>query len=190
MTGGLPTPWSGGDRVTGWITAFFAHRYTDEGPLPQQSSGPGTIAEEDFPSHVSRVPFRWETLGGTSEMAVLGGVLGIDRDGAWVRPRLGHAVAELLPATERSDARLPEAWTPADIQRLTGCPQADLLTPVGTVTLNDAPLRADLVINLDGICAVRADDGDWYLGDLVSDAGDVRCRARHGSDLGSALRAP
>ncbi|MGW2388681.1 hypothetical protein ACWCYK_04175 [Streptomyces lydicamycinicus] len=71
--------------------------YTDDGPLPQQSFGPGTLAEEDFPSHVSRVPFRWETLGGTSEMAFLGGVLGIDRDGEWVRPRLGHAVVELLP---------------------------------------------------------------------------------------------
>ncbi|MCX4637114.1 hypothetical protein OG775_18580 [Streptomyces platensis] len=45
------------------------------------------------------------------------------------------------------------------------------------------------MINLDGICAVRADDGDWYLGDLVSDAGDIQCWARHGPDLGTALRA-
>ncbi|MGW8970146.1 DUF4419 domain-containing protein [Streptomyces platensis] len=87
---------SGGDRVTGWITAFFAHRYTDDGALPRQSFGPGATADEDVPSHVSRVPFRWETLGGTFEMAFLGGVLGIDRDGEWIRPRLGHAVVELL----------------------------------------------------------------------------------------------
>lgn len=181
---------SGGDRVTGWITAFLAHRYTDDGPLPRQSFGPGTTADEDVPAHVSRVPFRWETLGGTFEMAFLGGVLGIDRDGEWVRPRLGHAVVELLPATTgRRDVRLPEPWTLADVQRLTGCPQAGLLSPLGTVTLNGEPLRTDLVINLDGICAVRADDGDWYLGDLVSDAGDIQCWARHGPDLGTALRA-
>ncbi|MER6841379.1 hypothetical protein [Streptomyces platensis] len=46
------------------------------------------------------------------KMAFLGGVLGVDRDGEWIRPRLGHAVVELLPATtERRDARLPDPWT-------------------------------------------------------------------------------
>lgn len=86
---------SGGDRVTGWITTFFAHRYTEEGPVPKRSFGPGTTVEEDFPSHLSRVPFRWETPSGTVPMAFLGGVLGITRDGEWIRPRLGHAVVEL-----------------------------------------------------------------------------------------------
>ncbi|MFC9757728.1 DUF4419 domain-containing protein [Streptomyces sp. NPDC056921] len=86
---------SGGDRVTGWITTFFAHRYTDDGPVPRQSFGPGATEEEDFPSHLSRVPFRWETPAGDLRMAFLGGVLGIVRDGEWVRPLLGHAVVEL-----------------------------------------------------------------------------------------------
>ncbi|MCZ1012363.1 DUF4419 domain-containing protein [Streptomyces lydicus] len=86
---------SGGDRITGWITAFFAHRYTEEGPVPRQSFGVGTVAEEDTPSHVSRVPFRWKTPAKTLDMAFLGGVLGITRDGEWIRPQLGHAVAQL-----------------------------------------------------------------------------------------------
>ncbi|WP_327701110.1 DUF4419 domain-containing protein [Streptomyces decoyicus] len=180
---------SGGDRVTGWITAFFAHRYTDDGPRPRQSFGAGTTAEEDFPAHISRVPFRWETPAGTFEMAFLGGVLGIERDGEWIRPQLGHAVVELLPAAGHRDEHLPEPWTLADVQRLTGCPQADLLTVLGTVSCNGTPLRAGWAINLEGICAVRADDGDWYLGDLVSDGGDIQCWANYGPDLGNALRA-
>ncbi|MBL1104480.1 DUF4419 domain-containing protein [Streptomyces sp. 5-8] len=180
---------SGGDTVTGWINAFFAHRYTDDGPSPKQSFGPGTTAEEDFPSHVSRVPFRWETPTGTFEMAFLGGVLGTERDGEWIRPALGYAVVELLPATEPHDERLPEPWTMADVQRVTGCPQAEFLTTLGTVTLHGEPLRADCAINLAGLCAVRAEDGDWCLGDLVSDTGDIRCWGNYGPDLGHALRS-
>ncbi|MFG2532980.1 DUF4419 domain-containing protein [Streptomyces sp. NPDC048516] len=104
---------SGGDRITGWITAFFAHDYSDDGPIPRRSFGVGTIAEEESPSHVSRVPFRWETPAGTLEMAFLGGVLGIERDGEWIRPQLGHAVVELLPTaahgTEHRDEHLSES---------------------------------------------------------------------------------
>ncbi|MFI1431906.1 DUF4419 domain-containing protein [Streptomyces lydicus] len=181
---------SGGDRVTGWISAFFAHRYTDDGPCPKRSFGPGTTPDDEFPAHVSRVPFRWETPAGTADMAFLGGVLGIEREGAWIRPRLGHAVAELLPAPAgRRDAQLPEPWTLDDVRRVTGCPEARVLTGLGSVTYQGAPLAADWALALDGSCAVRAGDGDWYLGDLVSDAGDVRCWSRYGPDLGTALRA-
>ncbi|MGW5673493.1 DUF4419 domain-containing protein [Streptomyces sp. NPDC003860] len=180
---------SGGDKVTGWITAFFAHRYTDDGPLPKQSFGLGTTDEEDFPSHVSRVPFRWDTIAGTFDMAFLGGVLGIERDGEWIRPRLGFAVAELLPAAEPRDGHLPEPWTVADIQRVTGCPEARLLPVIGTVTLDGEPLRADIAIDLNGLCVVRSDDGNWYLGDLQSEAGDIRCWDNYGPDLGHALRS-
>lgn len=31
--------------------------------------------------------------------------------------------------------------------------------------------------------------GDWYLGDLLSDAGDIQCWGNYGPDLGGALRA-
>ncbi|MDH6133486.1 hypothetical protein P3T37_002882 [Kitasatospora sp. MAA4] len=180
---------SGGEWVTGWITAFFAHQYTDDGPSPKESFGPGTTDEADFPSHVSRVPYRWETPAGTVEMAFLGGVLGIERDGEWVRPRLGNAVVELLPAGEIGDEQLPEPWTMADVQRVTDCPEARLLTTLGTVTLHGEPLRADRAISLDGTCAVQAEDGNWYGGDLVSDVGDIQCWANYGPDLDYALRA-
>ncbi|WP_106436490.1 MULTISPECIES: DUF4419 domain-containing protein [Streptomyces] len=180
---------SGGDRVTGWITAFFAHRYTDDGPSPKQSFGHGTTAEDDFPSHISCVPFRWETPTGSYDMAFLGGVTGIERSGEWIRPQLGHAVVELLTATEHHDDNLPEPWTLADVQRFTGCPQAQLLTTIGTVTLHGEPLQADCAIKLEGVCAVRTHDGEWYLGDLVSDAGDIQCWGNYGPDLGNALRA-
>ncbi|MEV6161346.1 hypothetical protein AB0L71_05375 [Streptomyces sp. NPDC052052] len=36
---------------------------------------------------------------------------------------------------------------------------------------------------------VQADDGDWYLGDLVSDSSDIQCWGNYGPDLGSALRS-
>lgn len=51
---------------------------------------------------MSRVPFRWETLAGTFDMTFLGGVLGIERSGEWIRPQLGHAVVELLSAHPRT----------------------------------------------------------------------------------------
>lgn len=112
--------------------------------------------------HVSRVPFRWETLVGTFDMAFLGGVLGIDAQDRWISPRLGHAVVELLPASERRDGHLPEPWTLAEVQRVTGCPEARLMPAVGTVTLHGEPVRTDVGIDLDGICVVRAGTGHWY----------------------------
>ena len=63
------------------------------------------------------------------------------------------------------------------------------VTTLGTVTLHGEPLQADCAINMKGLCAVRADDGDWYLGDLVSDTGDIRCWGNYGPDLGHALRS-
>ncbi|MEU5105149.1 hypothetical protein AB0H07_23175 [Streptomyces sp. NPDC021354] len=64
-----------------------------------------------------------------------------------------------------------------------------MLTTIGTVTSHGEPLQADCVIDLEGICAVRTHGGDWYLGDLVSDAGDIQCWGNYGPDLGNALRA-
>ncbi|MFI9273400.1 DUF4419 domain-containing protein [Kitasatospora sp. NPDC052896] len=179
---------SGGDRVTGWITAFFAHRYTEDGPIPKDSFGADGTDNDDFPSHVSRVPFRWQTPAGTSDMAFLGGVLGIERDGEWIRPHLGHAVVELLH-TEPRDERLPEPWTLAAVQRVTGCPTAHLLDTMGTVRLNGEELEAAVAINVNGLCVVRGADGNWHLGDLVSEQSDIHCWGTHGPDLGTALRS-
>ncbi|MEV7782721.1 DUF4419 domain-containing protein [Kitasatospora sp. NPDC088351] len=107
---------SGGDFVSGWITAFFAHTQTPDGPRPRETFGwhgrqdrrrrrrgrpdgrpdrPVRFLENDFPSHVSKVPFQWEQPGGIRAMAFVAGVLGVERDGEFVRPRLGHAVLEI-----------------------------------------------------------------------------------------------
>ncbi|WP_196949551.1 DUF4419 domain-containing protein [Kitasatospora sp. SUK 42] len=95
---------SGGPRVTGWLTAFFAHTQTPDGPRLRQAFGWREAASReyhrdafevnDFPSHVSKVPFVWEFLGTERPMLLVGGVLGIERDGEFLRPRLGSAVLE------------------------------------------------------------------------------------------------
>ncbi|WP_030275634.1 hypothetical protein [Streptomyces sp. NRRL B-24484] len=84
-----------------------------------------------------------------------GGVLGIERDGEWVRPRLGVAVAELLAARTEEDRPLPAGWTLADVRRLTGSPDARILDTLGRVTLHGAPITADLAVGWDGLCVVR-----------------------------------
>ncbi|MFI6843216.1 DUF4419 domain-containing protein [Kitasatospora sp. NBC_00085] len=180
---------SGGDEVTGWINAFFAHDYHDEGPRPRASFGPGAAPTDLFPSHVSRVPFRWETPAGTLDMAFLGGALGIERDGEWLRPRLGHAVVELLPSAEPADLLLPEPWTLADVQRCAGAREARLITELGTVTVGGEPAQAEYAIDLGWYCVVRSTDGTWYVGELRSDDGDITCwSANPHPDLGTALR--
>ncbi|WP_052707651.1 DUF4419 domain-containing protein [Streptomyces rubellomurinus] len=91
---------SGGDHVSGWLTAFFAHTRISGEPEPRTDfrwrDGRTRFTENAFPSHVSKVPFAWETPLGTSRMAFVGGVLGIERDGGFVRPRLGNAVLRVL----------------------------------------------------------------------------------------------
>lgn len=37
-------------------------------------------------------------------MAFLGGVIGIERSGEWIRPQLGHAVVELLYGPDLGNA--------------------------------------------------------------------------------------
>ncbi|MFD5463309.1 DUF4419 domain-containing protein [Kitasatospora sp. NPDC127059] len=96
---------SGGPLVTGWLTAFFAHTQSPDGPRLRQTfdwrEAAGTsyhrdaFAVNDFPSHLSTVPFVWDRLGVERSMIFVGGVLGIERDGEFLRPRLGHAVLEV-----------------------------------------------------------------------------------------------
>ncbi|AUG76069.1 hypothetical protein CFP65_1159 [Kitasatospora sp. MMS16-BH015] len=178
---------SGGPSVTGWINAFFAHRYTDEGPEPKEEFGPGTAAEETFPSHVSTVPFEWETPAGTFEMVFLGGVLGLTREDGWLTPRLGHAVAHLLPRPAQLPGRLPEPWTIDTIRLRTATPTARLLDPLGTVTHLGEPLAADLALEVGAFCLVRATDGGWYLGEHAPATGDIECWEYVGPDLDRAL---
>ncbi|GAA1968451.1 DUF4419 domain-containing protein [Kitasatospora viridis] len=178
---------SGDARVTGWINAFFAHRYTQDGPRPRTEFGPGASAHEHFPSHVSRVPYRWETPAGTFDMAFLGGVLGLGRDGEWLRPRLGNAVVELLPT---ANGNLGAPLDPQDLARAVGTPEYRPLESVGTVTYEGAELRIDHAFVMMGyIVLVRSTDGDWYTGNRISASWDIRCRDKHGPDLATALRA-
>ncbi|MEV7359297.1 DUF4419 domain-containing protein [Kitasatospora sp. NPDC091276] len=97
---------SGGPRVTGWLTAFLAHTQTPDGPRLRQSFGwreadanpyhRDSFAVNDFPSHVSKVPFVWDHLGREIPMAFTAGILGIEWDGEYLRPRLGNAVLRIL----------------------------------------------------------------------------------------------
>jgi hypothetical protein len=100
---------SGGPYVNGWITAFFAHLQTDDGPRfkdqfgfkdpfdwrSMMSNSWGGYTTNRFPSHVSTVPFVWDYLGTRHNMAFAAGVTGVDFDeDTFLAPRLGFAVAE------------------------------------------------------------------------------------------------
>ncbi|MDH6710975.1 hypothetical protein P3T27_007726 [Kitasatospora sp. MAA19] len=104
---------SGGPQVTGWLTTFFAHTQTAAGPRLRESFGWWEAANasyhrdrfvpNDFPSHVSKVPFVWDRIGTELPMAFVGGVLGIERDGEYLRPRLGNAVLQIRRAGPRPE---------------------------------------------------------------------------------------
>jgi hypothetical protein len=100
---------SGGPYVTGWITAFFAYIQTKDGPKFKGQSGPrdpfdwrsqiasgrGGYLTNQFPSHVSKVPFVWDYYGTQYDMAFAAGITGVDfDDDKFLAPRLGFAVAE------------------------------------------------------------------------------------------------
>jgi hypothetical protein len=153
--------------------------------------------ESAFPSHVSKVPFRWSRPDGVREMQFLAGVLGVERDGAYLRPRLAHAVTELLPTpSDPSDHLLPEGWTHARLREVTGCPTARaraLDLAIGFTAQDGWPteIRPSHVIQVATCCYVRsAADGIWYVGDLSEDAGETEVVLwdRLGTDLAEALR--
>jgi hypothetical protein len=93
---------SGGPYVNGWITAFFAHVQTRNGPRLREHFDWAAMAKEpfggfttdQFPSHVSQVPFVWQYHGTLHNMAFAAGVTGVDHDGTFLSPRLGFAVTE------------------------------------------------------------------------------------------------
>lgn len=89
---------SGTPRANGWITAFFAHLSTEDGPVLKEEfdwrGGRGTILS-GFPSHVSKVPFTWDYLGTHYAMVFAAGVTGVDYDDSFLSPGLGFAVAEV-----------------------------------------------------------------------------------------------
>lgn len=92
---------SGGDTVTGWITAFVNYVKDTNGKLEPkrdylydwETVGWGGIDSGAFATHVSNVPFVWKYYGVEYNMSFLGGVMGIDNDEGFVRPVLSYAVA-------------------------------------------------------------------------------------------------
>lgn len=180
---------SGGSEVTGWITAFFAHRYSSDGPEPAVGD---RIGEEKFPSHLSLVPFEWKRPDAALRMVFAGGVLGIEREGAWVRPRLGFAVLEL------TGRPLPADWTAEDVDAFTGRTDT-VLFPGGEVEGYDAdgdPLPVTRLLSFGDpaalpedadVLAVMEADGLWYPAEFFG-SGYMAVR-RSGSDLATALRA-
>jgi len=189
---------SGGDYISGWITAFFAHTQTVSGPVPKQSfqwQGGVRFKENAFPSHVSTVPFHWDGPDESREMQFMAGILGIDRDHGYLRPRLGHAVAEVLPTGPHpDDALLPDGWTHTRLRHTTGCPTAQALPTERAIRWagDKEPgkdISASHVIKIAGKCLVRAaTDGLWYAGDLLPDTGDIACWEELGHDFPTALR--
>jgi hypothetical protein len=94
---------SGGPYVNGWITAFFAHVLAYDGLRPKEhfdwlgeSKGAfGGFTTDQFPSHISKVPFVWDYMGKKIDMAFAAGVTGVDYDDTFLSPRLGFAVIEV-----------------------------------------------------------------------------------------------
>lgn len=111
---------SGGPVITGWITAFFPYLKdyrTKQATVPvnglfkigkgnldamlnpdhkrnrQWARGPTT---EEFPSGLSKAPFRWNYLDQRFDMEFLGGFVGIaqDHETLALRPEIGWAIRE------------------------------------------------------------------------------------------------
>nr|WP_268874061.1 DUF4419 domain-containing protein [Streptacidiphilus melanogenes] len=189
---------SGGDYVSGWITVLFAHTQTPAGPKPKESfrwRRGERYLENVFPSHVSKVPFQWTSPDGIREMQFMAGVLGIERDGDYLRPRLAHAVTELLPSKPHpSDHLLPDGWTHSRLREATGCSTARALALDLTVLVPSqdgwpAEIHPTHAIQVAMYCYIRsAADGIWYVGNLLDDSREVIVWDRLGTDLTEALR--
>ena len=89
---------------------------------------------------------------------------------------------------------LPDGWTLDRIRGLSGDSAATLLSPERLVVVElhsrggYESLPANLIISFHDLCLVRAEDDDWYMGQLDAD-GSVICWASYGTDLGEAIRS-
>lgn len=93
---------SGGPFVNGWMTAFFAYVQTEQGSVlkdrfewKRSMNGWGGFKTNEFPSHVTKVPFVWNYFGDKIDMAFVAGVTGVDYDDTFLSPRLGFGVVEV-----------------------------------------------------------------------------------------------
>nr|WP_274536950.1 DUF4419 domain-containing protein [Kitasatospora sp. CB01950] len=182
---------SGGDLVSGWITALFAHTQAPGGPEPKTSFDwrhDRGYEQNAFPSHVSSVPFRWRRPDGERDMTFLAGLLGLERDGDHLRPRLAHSVLERLPSgPDPDDHLLPDGWTHARLREVTGSPTARALGLDWTV--HGIDIAPSHIIGLGPLCCVRSTaDSSWYLGEHLAETGELFIHEHLGPDLTEALR--
>lgn len=93
---------SGGEDVTGWLTALLAYKYGSNGPELRESfdwrgqmERPWTaFRTNEIPSLLSTVPFTWKNQGSSIPMTFVAGALGVHQAGEVFTPRLGVAVME------------------------------------------------------------------------------------------------
>jgi hypothetical protein len=100
---------SGGPYVTGWITAFFAYIQTPDGAKFKGQTGSADpfnwrslmsdrrhgYPTNQFPSHLSTVPFVWDYFDTLYSMKFAAGITGVDYDDdTYLAPQLGFVVAE------------------------------------------------------------------------------------------------
>ena len=117
---------SGGDVITGWITAFFPYFWDSQGTptvknkwlvnggkklkllLDAEGYGPKV---PKFPSSLSRAPFAWIYDEQTLDMELLGGFVGVAQDKATLalRPEIGWAVRQVNPSM---DELVKSRWKP------------------------------------------------------------------------------
>ncbi|WP_326846935.1 DUF4419 domain-containing protein [Streptomyces kaniharaensis] len=195
---------SGGDYVSGWITAFFAHTQTPSGP--QLRTGfdwrAQRFTENAFPSHVSKVPVDWlrpdglfDPFGRCAAASPPARRPGPGPPAGSPRPRSpGGAGRTRRPS--RCRARRPRRpwWTVERVREATGVESARLLSTDRELFAESAegliPLgRPAAVINFAGDCVFRAvGDETWYRGFLDPSTGDITSVLRLGRDLETALR--
>ena len=99
---------SGGPYINGWITAFLAHKQMPAG-LVEKPKGLfawekprafGGFQQNEFPAHVSKVSFVWNYLRREIPMWFVSGILGVEWEEGFLRPRLGYGVLEPLGKAE------------------------------------------------------------------------------------------
>jgi hypothetical protein len=88
---------SGGPYMNGWLASFAAYSPTPSGPKLRTLRGMDVsypAGTEDFPAHLSQVPFVWNYLGTEIPMMFVSGIMGVEAS-TEIAPKLGFGVVEL-----------------------------------------------------------------------------------------------